>query len=213
MICSYSRTNFSRISLYRVPGRLLRPRLEPLEQQPLPLRGLPPSPLVPGGQLPPGGNRAPLTGGSGPGAVSVEPARQRGSRAQWCPPNLAWFRPGQCCARQRAAGLPRGRWPWGLVAPFRRAAVREKPSPGGAAPHAGRRPYAPGGGRAGVLAGQMESKTAISSLFPVVSRPYVSSMLCGLSGLFPGRPLFDRLRPRLFHRRGLFVLYYSSQSS
>ncbi len=41
MICSYSRTNFSRISLYRVPGGLLRPRLEPLEQQPLPLRGLP----------------------------------------------------------------------------------------------------------------------------------------------------------------------------
>ena len=44
-------------------------------------------------------------------------------------------------------------------------------------------------------AGQMESKSAIFSLFPVVFRPYVSFMLCGLPGHFPGRPLFDRVRP------------------
>ncbi len=39
----------------------------------------------------------------------------------------------------------------------------------------------------------MESKTAIASLFPAVFCLYVSSMLCGLPGFFPGRPLFDRL--------------------
>ena len=42
-------------------------------------------------------------------------------------------------------------------------------------------------------AGPMESKSAISSLFPPVFRPYVSFAFCGLPGHFPGRPLFDSL--------------------
>lgn len=41
---------------------------------------------------------------------------------------------------------------------------------------------------------KMERKTAILSLFPVVFRPYVSSMLYGLPEKCPGRPLFDKRR-------------------
>ena len=41
--------------------------------------------------------------------------------------------------------------------------------------------------------GQVESKTAISALFPAAFRPYLSFMLFGLPGFFPDRPLFDKL--------------------
>ena len=44
----------------------------------------------------------------------------------------------------------------------------------------------------------MESKTAIYSLFPAVSCPYVSFVLCGLPGKGPGRPLFDRLGQAIY---------------